>query len=123
MRILIQEKLNEIDSIESSEPITDDIVEKNKTYFGYELATSYKDSDLERNNTYRATITGHVIRKRIATENTLEILDNATKDIISKLKELNFKCSFQDVSIDNGIKKIRLTGYVEYNEINNGLVL
>ena len=123
MRTLIQEKLDEISSIESSEPITDDIVEKNKTYFGYELTTTYVNSDLENNYTYRATITGHIIRKRIATENTLEILDLATKEIVDKLKELNFKCSFQDVSIDNGIKKIRLTGYVEYNEINNGLVI
>lgn len=123
MRTLIQEKLDEILDIESSEPIPDDIVQKNKTYFGYETATTYINSDLQNNYTYRTTITGHVIRKRVATENTLEILDSATKEIISKLKELNFKCSFQDVSINNGIKKISLTGYVEYNEINNKLVI
>lgn len=123
MRNLIQEKLNKITEIESSEPISDDIVENNKTYFGYELNTTYIDSDLQKNYTYRVNITGHVIRKRLTTENTLEIIDLATNKVINALKELNFKCSFQDVSIENGIKKIKVTGYLEYNEINNKIII
>ena len=37
MRTLIQEKLNELKSVDSGEIISDDIIEDNITYFGYQL--------------------------------------------------------------------------------------
>lgn len=76
---------------------------------------------MEKNYTYRVSITGYITRRIEAEENTTEIVDVATNDIIDKLKELNFKCNSEDVSISNNIRKTKITGYVEYNEINNKL--
>ena len=38
------------------------------------------------------------------------------------LKEMNFKCSYNDVSVGDDIRKIRINAYAIYNEINNGLI-
>jgi len=122
MRTLIQEKLNEIVNIDSGEIISDDIVEDNMTYFGYQINKNYLNGDMERNYTYRVSIIGYITRRIKAEENTTEIVDMATEDIMNKLKELNFKCSSEDISISNNIRKSRITGYVEYNEINNKLI-
>lgn len=121
MRTLIQGKLNEISDVDSGEIISDDIVENNTTYFGYQIQKNYVDSDMSRNDTYKVTITGYVIRRIKPNENTTEIVDEATDEVIKKLKELNFKCNSQDVSISNNIRKTRIDGYTQYNEINNKL--
>lgn len=122
MRTSIQSKLNEIDDIDSGEMISDDIIEDRVTYFGYQINKNFRDSDFERNYTYRVSLTGYVTRRIKATENTTKIVDDSSDEIINKLKELNFKCSSEDVSIDNNIKKIKITGYTIYNEINNKLI-
>lgn len=122
MRTVIQTKLNELD-IECGEPIADNVVENNKTYFGYMISKVFLNSDLDKNYTYRVSITGHITRRKDVTENTTEIVDKATENIIEKLKELNFKCNSEDVSISNNIQKVRITGYADYNEINNKLIV
>ena len=76
---------------------------------------------MERNYTYRVSIIGYITRRINKKENTTEIVDIATDNIMKKLKELNFKCNSEDVSISNNIRKTKITGYVEYNEINNKL--
>lgn len=123
MRTLIQGKLEEIKTIDSGEMISDDIVEDNVTYFGYQIKKNFVNSDFERNHTYRVSTTGYVTRRIKDTENTTQIVDDATDEIINKLKELNFKCSSEDVSIDNNIKKMKISGYMMYNEINNKLLI
>ena len=122
MRTVIQTKLNELDNIECGEMIADDIIEDGITYFGYQINRSYLNSDFDKNNTYRVNIIGYVTRRILSDENTTQIVDETTENIIGKLKELNFKCNFEDVSIENNIRKSRITGYVDYNEINNRLV-
>lgn len=122
MRTLIQSKLNEIVDIDSGEMISDDIIEDGVTYFGYQVNKNFMNSDFERNYTYRVSLTGYVTRRIKATENTTKIVDDSSDEIINKLKELNFKCSSEDVSIDNNIKKMKISGYVTYNEINNKLI-
>lgn len=123
MRETIQSKLNELEDIECGEPIADDIIEDEKTYFGYQINKSYINSDMERNYTYRLSIIGYISRRKISTENTTKIVDEAAEKIIEKLKELNFKCNLEDVSIENNIKKIKISGHVEFNEINNKLII
>lgn len=122
MRTLIQEKLNEIVNVDSGEIISDNIVEDNVTYFGYQINKNCINSDMEKNYTYRISIMGYISRRIKAEENATEIVDIATNDIMNKLKELNFKCSSEDVSISNNIRKAKITGHVEYNEINNKLI-
>lgn len=122
MRTLIQNKLKEIENIDSGEMISDDIIEDNVTYFGYQINKNFINSDFEQNYTYRVSITGYVTRRVKAEENTTEIVDNAADEVITKLKELNFKCNSEDISIDNNIKKMKINGYTSYNEINNKLL-
>lgn len=122
MRALIQNKLKELETIECGEIVADDIIEDNVTYFGYQVNKNFINSDFEQNHTYRVSITGYVTRRIQANENTTEIIDNTSEQIINKLKELNFKCNSEDVSIENNIKKMKINGYTSYNEINNKLL-
>ena len=123
MRETIQSKLEEIENLESGKIIPDDIIVENTTYFGYDLSRNYIDSDLEKNRTYRQNLTGYVTRLLDMTENTQEIVDNAVEDIIDKLKELNFKCSSRDIDLNDNIVKVQITGYSDFNEINNKFII
>lgn len=123
IRELIQSKLEEINNLESGVPIPDDIVEDGKTYFGYELQEDNVGSDLENNYTMQVSIIGRIVRKNDVTENTLEIIDEALKEIKKKLKELNFKYSYKDITLDNGIRKIQVSGSAKYNEINKKFII
>ena len=122
MRETIQQKLEELKDIEVSAEIPDDMLEELKTYFSFTFTTPYINSDFGNNYTYEVNITGFVKRLIRSDENTLQIVDKATDDIISKLKELNIRCSSQDVSIENNVQKIKITGLGRFNEINNKLV-
>lgn len=123
MRELIQSKLEEITDVTSGGIISDDIVEENTTYFGYELSKTYMGSDLEKHYTYRQNITGYVVRLLDTSENTKQIVDNAVEEIRSKLKELNFKCNSRDINITDNLIKIQITGYSDYNELTNEFIV
>ena len=122
MRETIQQKLEELTNIEISTEIPDDMLEELKTYFSFTFTNPYLNSDFDNNYTYEVNVTGFVKRLIRSDENTLQIVDKATDDIISKLKELNIRCSSQDVSIENNVQKIKITGLGRFNEINNKLV-
>lgn len=122
MREEIQRLLTEICDIQISTEIPDELIEQNKTYFSYSLQEDYQNSDYDNNYTYRVSLIGYLKRKKDNTENTLEILDTKTKEILNKLKEMNFKCSYKDETSLDYIKKIKITGFCLYNEINNKLV-
>ena len=126
MRETIQQKLEEINTeythIDIGAEVPDDMLENSTTYFSFTFADNFVDSDMDNNFTKRVEIIGYVKRLVNSNENTLEIVDSATDDIISKLKELNIRCSSDDVSMLDNIRKIRITGTGMYNEINNKLV-
>lgn len=122
MRVYIQTKLNELSNIEIGSFIPDGMIENKTTYFGYQLQEDYQSSDMQRNDTNRVSIQGFIVRKISNDENTLQIIDDASKQIKNKLKELNFKVSSKDVTLSDDIRKIQITGYVNYNEINNKLI-
>ena len=122
LREFIQSKLEEIQDLEVTPEIPDDVLEKNKTYFSYSLQKTYANSDIDKNFTYNVNLIGFIKRINDDEENTLKIVDNASYEIEKKLKELNIRTSFLDVSIIDGIRKIQVTGETLYNEINNTLV-
>ena len=122
MREFIQSKLDEISNIESGGFIPDGLVEIGTTYFGYQLQDDYQSSDNDKNDVRRVSIIGFIVRKNKPTENTLEIIDNAKIQIQNKLKELNFRVSSQDITLSDDIRKIKITGNVIFNEINNELI-
>lgn len=121
-RNLLQSKLNEIEDLESTPELDNEVLEKGVNYFSYSLAKNYVNSDTDRNYTYDMSLIGYIERIRVEEEDTILILDEIQSKIESKLKELNFKLSFDDVSIADGIKKIRVVGNVKFNEINKGLI-
>lgn len=123
MRVTIQSKLAELQDIECGKVIPDDIVIEDTTYFGYELSKNYMGSDNDRKYTYRVNIIGYVTRLVNPSENTQQIVDDATEEIIDKLKELNFKCNSQDITLTDDLIKTQITGYTEYNEINNKFIV
>lgn len=121
LRSLIQQKLEEIQDIEVSAEVPDDVIEDGKTYFSFSLQNNYQNSDYDKNFTYRLSLDGFIKRKNSTEENTLELVDKAQDEIKNKLKELNITTSFQDVSVLDTIRKVRVSGSVQYNELNNGL--
>ena len=122
MRTLIQSKLEEIQDLEVTPEIPDDLLEKNMTYFSYSIQKSYNGADTDKNYTYRINLLGYIKRLQNDQENTLEIVDNIADEIKNKLKELNIHTDFYDVSVIDGIRKIQVRGECIYNEINNGIV-
>jgi hypothetical protein len=98
------------------------MLEEGITYFSFTFQENFLNSDLSNNFTYQPVMIGYVKRKVIPTENTLNIVDTKTKEICSKLKELNIRTSYRDVSVLDNIQKIMVTGSGKYNQINNELV-
>lgn len=125
IRDVIQETLSQIEDIDCGVPIPDGMVENGTTYFGYELMLNYvpQYSDLDKNYTMEINLTGRIVRRKTSNENTLSIVDTALSNIKEKLKELNFKYSYNDINTDNNFKKILVKAYVRYNEINNELIV
>lgn len=123
IRVLIQSTLDEIEDIEISAEMPNDLLEENKTYFTYTIRNSYTNSDFDNNYSMKPNVIGYVKRIIQKDENTLEIVDNASKTIIEALKKINFRANVEDVSLDGtGIQKQRITASALYNEINNKLV-
>ena len=122
LRILIQNKLNEIVNVDSGVPCPDDMIEDRQTYFGYSLSQDYIDGDFDNDYSMQITLNGHLVRRNNDAENTVKILDEALTNVLAVLKQLNIKYSYEDVNIDSNIRKVHITGFVRYNEINNWLI-
>jgi hypothetical protein len=122
LRQTIQKVLDTIEDISSGPEVPDDLLVKGTTYFSYSVNRTYIGSDYDNNYTYQVNLIGYIKRLQDDTENTLEIVDKAQQEIEEKLKELNVKTSFQDVTILDKIRKVNVNGTTIYNEINNKLV-
>lgn len=116
MREFIQSQLNQITLLESGPFISESILEEGITYFGYQLQEDFISSNFDNDYNMRVNILGFVMRKENTSENTLKIIDEAKDEIIKKLKKSNFKTSYKDVSLENGIRKIQITANAKYND-------
>ena len=123
IRVLIQSKLSEIAEINAGVPIPDGMVENGQTYFGYELMEDYRSSDFNKRYVMNVNLTGRLVRKDNQEENTLEVMDLALEKLKEKLKELNFKYSYNDISFQDGIRKILVKAEGRYSEENNTFVV
>ncbi len=122
LRELIQSYLNEIEDIDCGAPIPDGMVEEGKTYFGYELQQTFRGSDINNRYTMQIDLTGRLVRKENTEENTLKIMDEALEELKGALKQMNFKYSYNDVSFQDGIRKILVKANGRYNEANKEIV-
>lgn len=116
IREILQTELNKIKNLESGEPIADDIIEDDKFYFGYQLQEVFNESNLDLNYSMKIFLNGRLVSKDNPTKNTLEQLDMMLEEIKKALKKLQFKYSYEDITMDNGIRKILITGYVYHIE-------
>lgn len=122
IRELLQSRLNAITGLDAGVPIPDDMIEDNKTYFGYTLSEDYIDSDFNKNYGMQISIVGHLVRKNNSNENTLAIVDEMLAQVKTALKSLNFTYSYDDVTFNDNVRKIQISGTVRYNEINYWLI-
>ena len=123
IRTLIQERLSNLQSVDCGVPIPDGMVEDGQTYFGYELQETYRGSDFNKRYIMQVDLTGRLVRKENAEENTLRIMDEALEEIKEALKSLNFKYSYNDISFQDGIRKFLVKGNTRYSEQNDTFIV
>lgn len=122
LRQFIQAKLEELTDIDVGTELPDDMLVENQVYFSYLLTDNFLDSDYDKNFTYDVSIIGYLKLKSSVDTDSLSVIDNAQKTLKNKLKEINFKASFNDVSIMDNIRKTQVIAHAKYNEINNGII-
>lgn len=120
LRKLIQSKLNEIDGLESGIIVAQNLVEKGRYYFGYDLRTSLNHRDLSYDNEqYTVSIIGYLSTKG----GTQKQFDDYLDAICEKLGELRFRPTTQDspISPDTGYRECMLTAYAQANTLEKTL--
>ena len=122
IRQFIQSKLNEVMDIEVGTELPDDMLIQDKVYFSYLLNDEFVNEDYEHYSTRNIVIIGYLKVKSSPDVDSLKVIDEAQKKLESKLKEINFKISFNDISIIDNIRKVQVRARATYNEINNGLI-
>lgn len=118
IRLYIQNGLAGLTLSETGTPKPDDMIEDGETYFGYEVQETYNDSDLAKEYTMQVSIVGRLVRRNDVTGNTLSLIDEALDELKKKLKQIGFRYTCQDVSMDDNVRKIVVSGYFIYNQIN-----
>jgi len=122
LRQFIQEKLDEINGIEVGTELPDDMLIQDQVYFSYLLNDTLVNEDFDHYGTRTVSIIGYLKVKTSPEDDNLDVIDEAQKKLKNKLKEINFKVSFNDISIIDNIRKIQVRANATYNEINNGLI-
>lgn len=122
LRKFIQNKLEELENIEVTTELPDEMLVENQVYFSYLLNSNLINKDFDNNFSYNVTILGYLKVKTSPDVDSLDIIDEAQEKLKNKLKEINFSSSFNDVSIIDDIRKVQVTANAKYNEINNIIV-
>ena len=120
LRRMIQSKLNEIEGLEAGIIVPQNMVEKNKYYFGYDVRTSLNKRDLSYDNEqYTVSIVGYLSTKG----GTLADFDAKLDAICDKLGELRFRPTTQDSPLtpDTGYRECMLTAYAQLNTLEKAL--
>ena len=117
-RTMVQSKLDSISGMTAGRPISDDVIEEEKYYFGYTVTTSTLANNLDySNDVMTINITGHLSTKN----GKLEKFDKFTDSIVDKLSELRIRATTSDVSTLDGIRKVMITGNVNLNTLDGQL--
>ena len=120
IRKLVQSKLEEIDGLEAGIIVAQDLVEKGRYYFGYDVRTSLNHRDLSYDNEqYTISIIGYLSTKG----GTQAEFDKYLDAICDKLGELRFRPTTQDSPItpDTGYRECMLTAYAQANTLEKTL--
>lgn len=120
IRKLVQAKLNEIEGLEAGIIVAQDLVEKGRYYFGYDVRTSLNRRDLSYDNEqYTISIIGYLSTKG----GTQKQFDDYLDAICDKLGELRLRSTTQDSPItpDSGYRECMLTAYAQANTLEKTL--
>ena len=120
LREYIQTNLS-ITQIPCGEPISDAMV--TDKYFGYDLQQSFVDSTFDKNYTMKITLTGRLVLRNNRATNSLKAIDTELDKILTALKGMNFKYSYQDITMEDEIRKILITANAIYNDKNNKIIV
>lgn len=117
LRRLIQSKLNLIEDLDCGEVVGDELIEEGQYYFGYKIDRVGNKFNLDYSNkTEYYNLTGYLSTKG----GSLVKLDSLTDNIVSKLEELRFLCSTNDISVlDTKVRKVLITGTTKYDTLDN----
>lgn len=115
-RTMVQSKLSSISNLECGEIIGDDLIKEDVYYFGYKLNTTGNRFNLDYSNKRQVyTIMGYLSTKG----GKLSIMDELADNIVSKLEQLKFLCSVDDISVlDTKVRKMMITGTVRYDYLD-----
>ena len=120
LRQMIQAKLTEIEGLETGIIVSQDLVEKGRYYFGYDIRTSLNKRDLSYDNEqYTISLIGYLSTKG----GTQAEFDNYLDAICEKLGELRFRPTTQDspMTPDTGYRECMLTAYAQLNTLERTL--
>ena len=118
LRKTLQSRLEQIENLNCGIPKTDDLVEENEIFYGYELTYSVNSSDLGyQYNDYSITLTGRLVSKN----KSLAIMDHMAQEIAKVLRDLRFKYTIQDVTEYSTTKKLIINGTTSMDEVNYNL--
>ena len=118
LRKILQSRLEQIENLNCGTPKTDDLVEENEIFYGYELTYSVNSSDLGyQYNDYSITLTGRLVSKN----KSLAIMDHTAQEIAQVLRDLRFKYTIQDVTEYSTTKKLIINGTNSMDEVNYNL--
>lgn len=120
LRKMVQSKLMEIEGLDAGIIVSQDLVEKDRYYFGYDLRTSLNKRDLSYDNEqYTISIVGYLSTKG----GTQKQFDDYLDAICEKLGELRFRPTTQDSPItpDTGYRECMLTAYAQANTLEKTL--
>lgn len=120
LRQMIQAKLTEIEGLETGIIVSQDLVEKGRYYFGYDIRTSLNRRDLSYDNEqYTISLIGYLSTKG----GTQAEFDNYLDAICEKLGELRFRPTTQDspMAPDTGYRECMLTAYAQLNTLERTL--
>ena len=118
-RKLVKSKLDEIADLKCGKPLPDNMLVENEYYFGYTIIISTISNNLDYSNKSQViNITGHLATKG----STMEKMDKFSDEIIDKLSELRFRCTFTDVTaVGDTSRRYMITGNCYLNSLDNQL--
>lgn len=120
LRKLIQSKLMEIEGLDAGVIVSQELVEKGRYYFGYDIRTSLNKRDLSYDNEqYTISVIGYLSTKG----GTQQQFDDYLDAICEKLGELRLRPTTQDSPItpDTGYRECMLTAYAQANTLEGTL--
>ena len=113
LKVLLQERLTEIEGLGSGVSKLDDVIENGEIYYGYELTYQMTSSTVDYSfSEFDISITGRLVGRNV----NLSTMDEYSEKIAKVLKDMRFRYTIQDVIREGEISKKIINGHSYMNE-------